>query len=139
MTDTAKPQNAHVEERLQTEPIVWLSSVRPDGRPHLVPVWYYWDGSTVLIFSQPNNQKIRNLRHNSNVMLALEAKDGGDDVVMFEGKAELLQQPSSQVLPTGYEQKYTEGFKNIGMTKEQMLASYSQPIRITPTKFISWT
>lgn len=139
MANIAKPQNAHIEERLQTEPIVWLSSVRPDGRPHLVPVWYYWDGSTVLIFSQPNNQKIRNLRHNPNVMLALEAKDGGDDVVMFEGKAELLQQPSAQVLPDGYEQKYTEGFKNIGMTKEQMLASYSQPIRITPTKFISWT
>lgn len=139
MADTAKPQNAHVEERLQTEPIIWLTSVRADGRPHLVPVWYYWDGSTVLIFSQPNNQKIRNLRHNPNVMLALEAKDGGDDVVLFEGKAELLQQPSAQVLPAGYEQKYAEGIKNIGMTKEQMVASYSQPIRITPTKFISWT
>ena len=139
MANIAKPQNAHVEERLQTEPIIWLSSVRADGRPHLVPVWFYWDGSTVLIFSQPNNQKIRNLRHNPNVMLALEAKDGGDDVVLFEGKAELLQQPSSQVLPSGYEQKYAEGLKNIGMTKEQMLASYSQPIRITPTKFISWT
>ncbi|HCI82254.1 MAG TPA: TIGR03667 family PPOX class F420-dependent oxidoreductase [Ktedonobacter sp.] len=139
MADTAKPQNAHVEERLQTESIIWLTSVRADGRPHLVPVWFYWDGSTVLIFSQPNNQKIRNLRHNSNVMLALEAKDGGDDVVLFEGKAELLQQPAAQVLPSGYEQKYAEGLKNLGMSKDQMMASYSQPIRITPTKFISWT
>ena len=139
MSDTAKPQNAHVEERLRTEPIIWLSSVRANGRPHLVPVWFYWDESTVLIFSQPNNQKIRNIRQNPNVMLALEAKDGGDDVVLFEGKAELLQQSSAQVVPAGYEQKYAESIKGLGMTKEQMVASYSQPIRITPTKFIGWT
>ena len=139
MPDTTKPQNAHVEERLRTEPIIWLSSVRADGRPHLVPVWFYWDGSMVLIFSQPNNQKIRNIQRNPNVMLALEAKDGGDDVVLFEGKAELLSQSTAQVVPSGYEQKYAVGIKGLGMTTEQMAASYSQPIRITPIRFISWS
>lgn len=138
MPDTTKPQNAHAEERLRSEPIIWLTSVRSDGRPHLVPVWFYWDGSTILIFSQPDNQKIRNIRQNPNVMLALEAKDEGGDIVLFEGKAELLSQPAAQVIPSGYEQKYAEGIKGLDMTKEQMVASYSQPIRITPTKFISW-
>jgi len=138
MPNTTKPQNAHAEQRLQPEPIIWLTSVRADGRPHLVPVWFYWDGSTVLILSQPDNQKIRNIQRNPNVMLALEAKDGGDDIVLFEGKAELLTQSSAQVVPPAYEQKYTEGIKGIGSTPEQMLASYSQPIRITPTKFLGW-
>lgn len=136
LPDTTKPQNAHAEERLQTEPIIWLTSVRADGRPHLVPVWFYWDGSTVLILSQPNNQKIRNIQRNPNVMLALEAKDGGDDIVLFEGKAELLPQSSAQVAPPAYEQKYAESIKGLGLTPEQMAASYSQPIRITPTKFL---
>lgn len=138
MPNNAKPHNAHTEERLQTEPFIWLASVRPDGRPHMVPVWFLWDGSTVLIFSQPNNQKIRNIQHKPNVMLALEAKDGGDDVVMLEGKAELLSQPSAQVVPPAYMEKYAERLKGLGMTPEQMAASYSQPIRITPTKFMEW-
>ena len=41
------PGDAHVIEiddaaaqRLATEPILWLATTRPDGRPHLVPVWF---------------------------------------------------------------------------------------------------
>ena len=139
MPDTTKPQNAHAEERLRTEPIIWLTSVRADGRPHLVPVWFYWDGATALILSQPNNQKIRNIQRNPNVMLALEAKDEGGDIVLFEGKAELLSQSASQAIPDAYKQKYAEGIKGLGTTPEQMAATYSQAIRITPTKFISWS
>ena len=53
MADQTKPNNAHVEQRLREEPIIWLTTVRPDGRPHTVPVWFLWDGETFLIFSQP--------------------------------------------------------------------------------------
>src|SRR6266567_8780789 len=59
MADQTKPNNAHVEQRLREEPIVWFTTVRPDGRPHTVPVWFLWDGETFLIFSQPGNLKIR--------------------------------------------------------------------------------
>ena len=138
MPDRTKPQNAHAEERLRTEPIVWLSTVRSDGRPHLVPVWFLWDGSTVLIFSQPNNQKVRNLQHNQNVMLALDSTNEGGDVVLFEGKAELLSAEET-TLPPAYVEKYRQGLKDIGQTAESMAKSYSQAIRITPTKFISWS
>jgi hypothetical protein len=30
--------SAHVIERLWTDTIMWLSIVRPDGRPHSVPL-----------------------------------------------------------------------------------------------------
>ncbi len=46
--------NAHVEQRLRTDQIVWLTTVRPDGRPHVVPVGFFWDGQTFLICSEPN-------------------------------------------------------------------------------------
>ena len=47
--------------------------MRADGRPHLVPVWFLWDGETLLIFSEPEKQKVRNLRANGQVSLALRA------------------------------------------------------------------
>ncbi len=38
MLDLVNPEHAHVDERLRKNLIHWLSSVRPDGRPHLVYV-----------------------------------------------------------------------------------------------------
>ncbi len=70
---------ARIERLLRDEIVVWLSSVRPDGRPHVVPIWFTWDGREILIASKPNAQKIRNLRANAKVMLALgEAEDDFD-------------------------------------------------------------
>jgi PPOX class probable F420-dependent enzyme len=138
MLDLTQPKNAHVDQRLRSEPIIWLSSTRPDGRPHLVPVWFLWDGATILIFSQPNTQKIRNLRQQPAVMLALDAKEGSD-VVLIEGQAILLDEPTAQVAPGAHYEKYAQDLKDMGMEPEQMAASYSQPIRITPTRFVSWS
>src|SRR3954451_2444905 len=89
MLDLTQAHDAHIDRRLRSEPIIWLSSIRPDGRPHIVPVWFWWDGTTILIFSQPEAQKVKNLRHNSRVMLALNTADDGEDVVYLEGEAQL--------------------------------------------------
>ena len=43
----------HAEQRLRTNIIGWLTTVGSDGRPYTVPVWFLWEGNTVLIFSQP--------------------------------------------------------------------------------------
>ena len=29
-------------QRLETEAIIWLATVRSDGRPHLTPIWFVW-------------------------------------------------------------------------------------------------
>ena len=138
MLDLNQAQDAHIDQRLRSEPIIWLSSVRPDGRPHLVPVWFLWDGATILIFSQPNNQKIRNIRHSPNVTLALDSV-GGDDVVIIEGRAELIDDPDVNVTLTAYAKKYAQLLQDMDTTAEGMAKSYSQGIRITPTKFRGWT
>jgi nitroimidazol reductase NimA-like FMN-containing flavoprotein (pyridoxamine 5'-phosphate oxidase superfamily) len=49
-------------DRLRDDPVVWLSSVQADGRPHLVPVWFHWDGERIVAFSKPNARKVENLR-----------------------------------------------------------------------------
>ena len=69
LLDLSKERDAHIEQRLRTDHVIWLVTVRPDGRPHAVAVWFLWDSDTILIFSKPNNQKIRNLQANPNVLL----------------------------------------------------------------------
>ncbi len=136
----------HVAERLRQEPIIWLSSVRPDQRPHLVPVWFVWDGSeAILIVSEPENQKIRNIRQNNHVTLALETAQGGDDVVLIEGDAELVEdetlafQIAHPTLAVAYIEKYGQKIEQMGQTLESLIMSYRQPIHITLTRIVSWT
>ncbi len=138
MLDLNNPKQGHVDQRLRSDIMLWLSSVRPDGRPHIVPVWFLWDGSTFLIFSQPNTQKIRNLQQNTNVMLALDNTNNGSDVIMLEGKAELLDNESVNTTDSAYVKKYGPSIQRIGFTPETMAQSYSQAIRVTPTKFLGW-
>src|SRR5947209_11379832 len=124
MSDLAKLQNPHTEERLRSEIMLWLSSVRPDGRPHLVPVWFLWDGETILIFSKPD-QKIRNLRQNPNVMVSLDTAEQGDDIVLIEGRAELLSDPNIKTTLPTYAQKYAERLSSMGWTAEIMAKDYT--------------
>ncbi len=125
----------HVEERLRSDEMVWLSTVRPDGRPHSIPVWFLWESATLLIFSQPNTQKIRNLRKNPSVTLALDDTKKG--VVILEGTAELLGQGDASVTLQAYGEKYREGLRRIGRTAKEFTMLYSQPIRVTPVRLIT--
>ena len=92
--DLANPKHTHADQRLRGEVILWLSTVRPDGRPHLVPVWFWWDGEAIFVFTQPASQKLRNLAANPAVTVALEAANEGEDIVMLEGTAEVLDDPA---------------------------------------------
>lgn len=139
MLDLNKPQDAHVDQRLRGEPMIWLSSVRPDDRPHLVPVWFLWDGEHILIYSQPGKQKVRNLQHSQHVVLALDTADDGGDVVIIEGTAELLDPAGPTMNLPAFVEKYKTQMQLMQSDPEALAKEYSQGIRVTPTKFISWS
>ncbi len=48
MLDTTTEAGARAESRLREEMIIWLTTVRSDGQPQSVPVWFLWDGEQVL-------------------------------------------------------------------------------------------
>src|SRR5579859_8164824 len=128
--DLSNPRDTHIDERLRAEPIIWLATTRPDGRPHLVPVWFFWDGETITIYSQPNNRKMRNLQHNPHVSLALNTADEGDDVVIVEGKAELLGKSAQTMNAPAYIEKYGQIIEDMQTNPEEIAASYSEVIRV---------
>jgi PPOX class probable F420-dependent enzyme len=66
---------------------IWLSTTRPDGRPHAVPVWYIWDGRNVYFISERRLQKSKNLARQP--WIIVHAGDG-DDVIILEGQVEIV-------------------------------------------------
>ena len=71
-------------ERLATERNVWVATTRPDGRPHLTPIWFVFVDARVWLCTGAPAVKARNLRANSSVSFALE---NGSEPVTGEGVA----------------------------------------------------
>jgi hypothetical protein len=68
----------------------WLSTVRPDGRPHVTPLIAVWHGDAIWFTTGPDERKAKNLAENSSCALTTgrsDLVDGGLDIVL-EGTAE---------------------------------------------------
>mgnify|MGYP000079266442 CR=1 FL=1 len=73
---------ADVEARLVAAKHYWISSVRPDGRPHSIPRWGVWVDGRWWYDGAPTTQHARNAQRNPAVTLTLES---GTQVVIVEG------------------------------------------------------
>ncbi|WP_327296390.1 MULTISPECIES: pyridoxamine 5'-phosphate oxidase family protein [unclassified Streptomyces] len=86
MTTVEHPTDPAVLDRLATERNVWLCGVRPDGSPHVTPVWFVFLRGSWWIGVDSGSVKVRNLRADPRASLALE--DGRVPVVA-EGEVQL--------------------------------------------------
>lgn len=129
--DTSTDFGKRVAHRLQHEQVVWLTTVNGDGRPFPSPVWFFHeDDGTVLIYSQQNKTKLRNIESNAAVSLNFNADAHGEDVVILSGAAVIDESANPAANHDAYVEKYRDGIKSIGMTPERFSAEYSVAIRV---------
>lgn len=76
-----------VDRQLRATRSLWVSTTRPDGRAHAVPVWFTWDGHTLYFATHERARKAHNLKHSPWVVVHL---GNGDDTIILEGNAELV-------------------------------------------------
>ena len=124
--------------RFEAERIAWLTTVRPDGAPHVVPVWYLWDDGSFVVFSKPTARKVRNIAAEGRVMLAVGDPGADFDVQLIDGEAHLLDRPAIEVLDTRLVAKYGPWMAEISLSPAEFAATYSQVIRVTPTRYLPW-
>ena len=74
-------------ERLTRSHDYWLATVRPDGRPHVMPVWGTWDGAGIVLSTAPGSRKSRNL---STEPRCTVTTDDALEPVVVDGIAELV-------------------------------------------------
>jgi Pyridoxamine 5'-phosphate oxidase len=95
-------------ERLAAAELSWLSTVRPDGRPHVTPLLTVWLDGALHFCTGQVERKARNLAENAAVVLTTgnNALHGGIDLVV-EGRAvRVRDRDRLQVLADAWEQKY---------------------------------
>lgn len=76
---------ADIRQRIETGSTHWLTTVRPDGRPHIVPMGPAWMDGALYFTTGQGTRKGENLEHNPHCAIAVA--NGGFDIVV-EGKAE---------------------------------------------------
>ena len=138
MVDISGKAGKRVEGRLREEKIAWLTTVRADGQPQSVPVWFLWDGETLLVYSQPGRQKLRNIGRNQRVGFNLNSNEGGGDVVRAEGEAKIVQDAPPATDVPEYIRKYRDHIARIGYEEVGFAKAYSIAVRITPTRWQAW-
>ena len=114
-------------DRLETQQNIWFGSVRPNGQPHLAPIWFVWLGGNFYVATEPGSVKSRNVRSNPQVVLALEE---GTHPLICEGQAQLLAQPWPEDIMAAFLKKYEWDLKEE--------AQYNQMIEVEPKKWLSW-
>src|SRR6516225_7501049 len=60
----------------------FLSTTRPDGRPHVMVVWGLWLDDTFQFSTDKTSRKAKNLTHNPHCVVCPE---GADEAVIVEG------------------------------------------------------
>lgn len=132
------PNHPRAQTRLETELIIWLTTVRPNGQPQASAVWFLVDGDEFLFYSRPDVAKLSNIGANPRVSLNLDGNGMGGDIVTIEGTARISadQAPAHEV--DGFVAKYREAIARNGWTPESFAADYSVPIRVQTTRIRAW-
>jgi len=76
-----------VEEFLREPNVAALSTVRPDGRPHVTPVWYEYDGKEFIISTPRGTQKLKNVARKGFAALSVHSQSCAYRHVFVEGTA----------------------------------------------------
>jgi F420H(2)-dependent biliverdin reductase len=117
-----------LSSRLSREPTIWLATVRPDGRPHLAPLWYVWLEEKIYIATGAESRKFINLRHNQYVALALPDPN---QVIILEGEAHIPDYRVADDLADHFYNKYEWDFRYDDSAKWRL-------VEVTLNRILAW-
>lgn len=126
-----------IEEALRDSLHYWLSTTRPDGRPHVVPRWGVWLDGVFFYDGSPETLHVRNLTKNPNCVLHLE---DGWKATIVEGQS-LASDPIDvelgERLVAEYARKYGPDYTPTPDAWSDEIAGGMR--KIEPEKVIAWT
>jgi nitroimidazol reductase NimA-like FMN-containing flavoprotein (pyridoxamine 5'-phosphate oxidase superfamily) len=103
---------AQARKELRNAEVYWLSTVRPDGRPHVTPLLGVWFDGALYFCTGPTERKAKNLAQNAHCILTTGANtlDDGVDFVV-EGQASTVTDAAElRGVADTYESKYGPHF-----------------------------
>lgn len=126
---------------LQQPLIARMATADLNGQPHVVPVWFGWDGTSIWISSYSNTRKVGDLEKNPKISVVIDVTndDGENKGVIFEGSVELIREPQ-EFLREKFVWIYTRYLGPIGVLDKEPQSWIEDPhnllVKLTPEKVI---
>ncbi len=103
-------------ERLSVSHNYLVATTRPDGRPHMMPVWGLWLDNAFYFSTGRKSRKARNLSANPNCVISTE---NSEEAVIIEGIAqETTDRGLLQTFYEAYKAKYDWDLVQMGFANE---------------------
>jgi PPOX class probable F420-dependent enzyme len=132
--DRATAYGERVRRRLTDEMTIWLTTVGRDGTPQPNPGGFLWDGGgTVLTYSQTDARRLANIRRQPLVSLNFDS-NGGDDIVVLTGTAEILDDYPAVPANPAWLEKYGAAIDGRFGSAAKFAERFSVPVRIHLTR-----
>jgi PPOX class probable F420-dependent enzyme len=145
--DQIRMTAAELRAFLDEQRIVQVATVGPNGRPHLVPLWYVVEdgaGDPVLRgWTFAKSQKAKNLERDPRATISIDDGVQYQDLrgTMMECDVEVERDPEA-VAPYGMElfERYGPGGELAPEVREMVLAQAQKRIglRFVPTRVVTW-
>ena len=120
--------------RLRAAMNYWLSTTRPDGRPHAAPVWGVWLDDA--LWFGTTGQKAKNLEALPYAVVHLES---GDDVAIVEGPVDRVSDPAALGrVADAYRAKYVDGESGKPFELLAAMSATGSMYRLTPERGWAW-
>ena len=129
--------HAEIDEFLRDPHVAQLATIRPDGRPHVAPVWYIREDEQVKVMTFESSVKVRNVNANPKVALSVATDGHPYRYVVLEGDAVVTKdnlEREVERLCVHYEGPE----RGAEYTKELLAGSGMVMIDVTVRKTISW-
>jgi nitroimidazol reductase NimA-like FMN-containing flavoprotein (pyridoxamine 5'-phosphate oxidase superfamily) len=99
---------SQAREGLEHAEVYWLSTVRPDGRPHVTPLLAVWHDGALHFCTGATERKAKNLEQNPHVILTTGSNALGEGLdLVVEGDARRITDDATlQAVAGTYESKY---------------------------------
>jgi PPOX class probable F420-dependent enzyme len=125
---------ARAARHLRDDVVAWLTLVDGSGTPQPAPVWFHWDGSSILVYSHSEAKRLAHLKANPNVALHFDSVGAGEHVVVLTGEATVEDETPPVHENPDYLAKYGERITGGWGTAEHFASIYSVPVRIRPRR-----
>jgi PPOX class probable F420-dependent enzyme len=123
-----------IQARLDDELIIWLTTVNAFGQPQTSPVWFLVEDESIVVYSLAKTPRTRTIAANPRVSLNLNSTASGGEVVIIEGRAEIVGDGRPAHEDGAYVTKYAAAMDDLGMTAGSFAADYPVRIHISPTR-----
>lgn len=129
-----------VRDLLDARHIASLATENPDGSIHMVAVWYWFDGTHILVATSSQSRKARNLHSKHKVSLMVDARDPAASYgITISGTAQILTADLSQISNAQIHRKYLSGAALADARVGPVFAAWNDvTIQITPASVIAW-